>query len=469
MVHYMPGDRGGSEDDPGAAPEPAPSTVGRVAAAELTPRQIVEHLDMHVVGQAAAKRAVAIAIRSRLRRQAVGGALGHDISPKNILMIGPTGVGKTEIARRIARLTDSPFVKVEASKYTEVGYVGRDVESMIRDLAAVAVQQVRKEQEDDVRLCATQRAEDRLIDLIVPPGGTGIDASAVERRREAIRSQLRAALLDERRVDLDVTEPSKMPGLSMFGQGSEAMDLSSMLSGLMPTQRKRKNLSVKEAREFLEAEEASKLVDDDRIGKLAIERAESSGIVFIDEIDKVAGREGGHGPDISREGVQRDLLPIIEGTTVQTKWGPLRTDHVLFIAAGAFHVSKPSDLIPELQGRLPIRVELTALGQPELVRILTEPSSSLTAQARALLATEGVDLEFTPDGVEAIAEYAARVNAQAEDIGARRLATLLESVLDDISFEGEACAGTRVVIDAALVRGKLEPIVVDQDITRYVL
>ena len=471
MVHYMPGATGGdapAEGAPAPAAAPAVPVAGRVGGGQSTPRQTVEALDRHVVGQAAAKRAVAVAVRNRLRRLAVGGALGADIVPKNILMIGPTGVGKTEIARRLAKLTGSPFVKVEASKYTEVGYVGRDVESMVRDLAAEAVLLVRAERDADVRDQATRRAEDRLIDLLVPPGGTSIDAEAVQRRREAVRTQLRAGHLEDRRVDVDVLE--KPPGIPIFGPGQESVDLSSFLpSGFMQQQRKRRNVTVSEARRLLLEEEAGKLVDDEEISRLAVERAQTQGIIFIDEMDKIAGREGRTGPDVSREGVQRDLLPIVEGTTVQTKWGQVRTEHVLFIAAGAFHVSKPSDLIPELQGRFPVRVQLSSLTREDFVRILSEPDSSLVKQQQALLATEGVTLRFTQDGIEAIASTAARVNETNEDIGARRLHAILETVLDDVSFAGSELEGREVVVDAALVDAKLAPILKDQDYTRYVL
>jgi ATP-dependent HslUV protease ATP-binding subunit HslU len=410
-------------------------------------------------------------MRNRLRRQAVEGPLAADITPRNILMIGPTGVGKTEIARRLARLTGSPFIKVEASKYTEVGYVGRDVESMVRDLVGEAIQMVREEQEAAVRERAEARMEDRIIDLLVPGGGTSVDADQVKRRREAVRVQLRSGHLDERRVEIDVTEPPQ--GLNIFsGPGMENVELNlgAMMPGLLGGARtKRRSVSVKEAREILLAEESKKLVEDDAVKREALDRVQSSGMIFLDEIDKVAGREGAGGPDVSREGVQRDLLPIVEGTTVQTKWGPVRTDHVLFIAAGAFHVSKPSDLIPELQGRFPVRVELSSLGKDDFVRILTEPASSLTRQASALLAAEGVTLTFAQDGIEAIAEYAMRVNEMTEDIGARRLHTILETVLEDASFDASERAGAVVVVDAALVRSRLEGIVKDQDYTRYVL
>ncbi len=462
MVHYMPGD---AANEP-AAPA-APALTSRVAPDQMTPRQTVEALDRHVVGQRDAKRAVAIAIRNRLRRLAVGGDMGPDIIPKNILMIGPTGVGKTEIARRLARLTGSPFVKVEASKFTEVGYVGRDVESMVRDLATEAVALVRASMESEIHESAERRTEDRLIDLIVPPGGTSVDADAVQRRREAVRTQLRAGHLDERRVDIEVDD--KPPGINIFGPGNEAIDLSSLLPGLPRGPRKRRNVPVSEARRILLEEEAGKLVDDDAVNRRALELAQSQGIIFVDEMDKIASREGRSGPDVSREGVQRDLLPIVEGTTVQTRWGPLRTEHVLFIAAGAFHVSKPSDLIPELQGRFPVRVHLSSLGEDDFVRILSEPDSSLVKQQQALMLTEGVRLRFTDDGIRAIASIAAQVNDQQEDIGARRLHAILETVLDETSFAGPELEGQEIVVDARLVQEKLSPILKDQDHARYVL
>jgi ATP-dependent HslUV protease ATP-binding subunit HslU len=434
----------------------------------------VAALDRHVVGQAEAKHAVAVALRNRLRRQALPRDLAADVTPKNILLIGPTGVGKTEIARRLARLSGSPFVKVEASKYTEVGYVGRDVESMVRDLVAMSVQMVREEQERLVRDRVERRVEDRLVDLIVPvPLGQAPEADpGLVRRRDAVRTQLRSGHLDTHQVEIEVTESALPQGVSIFsGQGADTLDaqLQGMLSQLVPGKRRRRRVTVEEARGLLAAEESKKLVDDETVNRLAVERAEATGIVFLDELDKIAGRERGAGPDVSREGVQRDLLPIVEGTSVQTKWGPVRTDHVLFIAAGAFHVSKPSDLIPELQGRFPVRVQLHGLSQQDLVRILTEPDSSLTRQAVALLATEGVTLRFTPDGIETMALYAARVNQSAEDIGARRLHTVLETVLEDVSYRADELACTEVVVDAALVHDRLARIAKDQDWSRYVL
>ena len=447
----------------------------------LTPREIVAELDRWVVGQAAAKRAVAIALRSRIRRRRLPPALAADITPKNILMIGPTGVGKTEIARRLAQLAGSPFIKVEASKFTEVGYVGRDVDAIVRDLVAAAVDMVRREKQAEVRQKAEARAEERLLDLLLPPSrpaGVEPPEGAEPARdplvgtREKLRAQLRAGQLDTRAVEVDVPERTA-PSFQILGggQGGEEMDVAirDMLPGLFGGRTKKRKLSVPEAREVLRQDEESRLVDQDQVAREAVERAESSGIVFLDEMDKIAGRESVHGPDVSREGVQRDLLPIVEGTTVSTKYGPVRTDHVLFIAAGAFHVSKPTDLIPELQGRFPIRVELQPLGEEDLVRILTEPRSALTAQYRAMLGTEGVALSFTDDAVAEMARFAARVNDTTENIGARRLATILETVLDEVSFEAGGTSPFSVTVDAAYVRRRLEPLVRSQDLSRYIL
>ncbi len=448
---------------------------------DMTPREIVAELDKYIVGQAAAKRAVAVALRNRVRRQKLPAEIAEDILPKNILMIGPTGVGKTEIARRLARLAGCPFVKVEASKYTEVGYVGRDVESMVRDLVETSIDMVREEKLDEVADRAEQAAEERVLDLLLPPppppvpGTPDSEAAsqreANQRSREKFRAQLREGKLDERMVDIEVRERA-MPSFEIISnQGMEEMDVNikDMLSGMFGQQKKKRKMSVADAFEYLIQEEESKLLDMDQVTRIAVERAEQMGIIFIDEIDKVAGRESGHGPDVSREGVQRDILPIIEGTTVNTRYGMIRTDHILFIAAGAFHVTKPSDLIPELQGRLPIRVELQSLKEEDFIRILTEPKNALTKQYVALLETEGIKLNITDDAVEALAKFATSVNEQTENIGARRLHTILEKVLDDISFEAPDLKKKTVKVDAAYVNKQLADIVKNQDLSRYIL
>jgi ATP-dependent HslUV protease ATP-binding subunit HslU len=469
---------GGNGAAPGEAGELLP------ALEDMTPREIVLELDKYIVGQGAAKRAVAVALRNRVRRQKLPPEIAEDVLPKNILMIGPTGVGKTEIARRLARLAGCPFIKVEASKYTEVGYVGRDVESMVRDLVETSIDMIREEKLDEVADRAEQAAEERVLDLLLPPlppaapGTPESEALAQreqnQRTREKLRAQLREGKLDQRMVDLEVRE-RMMPAFEIIsnqGGGFEEMDASKfgdMISGIFGQQKKKRKMSVADAFEYLIQEEENKLLDMDQVTRMAVERAEQMGIIFIDEIDKVAGRETGHGPDVSREGVQRDILPIIEGTTVNTRYGMIRTDHILFIAAGAFHVSKPSDLIPELQGRLPIRVELQSLKEEDFIRILTEPKNALIKQYSALLETEGLKLSFTDDAVAALARFATSVNEQTENIGARRLHTILEKVLDEISFEAPDLKKKTVKIDAAYVNKQLVDIVKNQDLSRYIL
>jgi ATP-dependent HslUV protease ATP-binding subunit HslU len=458
----------------------------QLALDDLTPREIVSELDKYVVGQKDAKRAVAIALRNRMRRQKLTPDLAEEIIPKNIIMIGPTGVGKTEIARRLAKLTNSPFLKVEASKFTEVGYVGRDVESMIRDLVEIAIDMIREEKLEDVADKAELNAEERLLDLLLPPptprpadtssGGVVLEGStemgdSQSRTREKLRQQLREGKLDERIVELEVRERNFPSFEIISNQGVEEMDVNikDMLPNIFGQRSKKRKMKVNEAFEYLIQEEEQRLIDMDQVTRTAIDRVENSGIVFLDEIDKIAGRESGHGPDVSREGVQRDILPIVEGTTVNTRYGMVRTDHILFVAAGAFHVSKPSDLIPELQGRFPIRVELQSLTMDDFIRILTEPKSSLVKQYTALLETEGVKLEFTHEALEEVARFAFRVNEGTENIGARRLHTIMERVLDEISFEAPEKKGEQFTVDATYVGKMLADIVKDQDLSRYIL
>jgi len=456
---------------------------------DLTPRKIVEKLDQYIIGQHEAKRAVAIALRNRWRRQNVSQELGEEISPKNIIMIGPTGVGKTEIARRLAKLDNSPFIKVEASKFTEVGYVGRDVESMVRDLAELAISMVKSEEQSRVRAKAAELAEDRLLDILLPSkpvekkatdmitfgNGATVEAEYVPEQdttREKLRRLLHEGRLEGRFVELEVSEVRSGPMIEIFSSaGMEDMGLNvkDMLGNLFPQKKKKRRVKVPEALEILSEEEAQRLVDMDKVTKTAIERVEQTGIVFLDEIDKIVGGDGTHGPDVSREGVQRDLLPIVEGSTVNTRYGMVRTDHILFIAAGAFTATKPSDLIPELQGRFPIRVELNSLGKEEFIRILTEPHNALVKQYTEMMATEGVRITFTEDAIAAIAETATLVNDRMENIGARRLYTIMESLLDEISFEAPEMRGREVVIDADYVADQLDEIVEDEDLSRYIL
>jgi ATP-dependent HslUV protease ATP-binding subunit HslU len=447
---------------------------------ELTPREIVRELDKYVIGQAGAKRAVAIALRNRIRRQKLPAEMAEEVMPKNIIMIGPTGVGKTEIARRLAKLANSPFLKVEASKFTEVGYVGRDVESMIRDLVEISIDMVRNEKLEEVADKAESNAEERILDLLLPPPpspGASNDEnarSAIEqwnRTREKLRAQLHDGKLDERMIEIEVKERNFPAFEIISNQGVEEMDINvkDILPGFFGQRSKKRKMKVGEGLDYLIQEEEQKLVDMDQVTRLAVERVENSGIIFLDEIDKIAGRESGHGPDVSREGVQRDILPIVEGTTVNTRYGFVRTDHILFIAAGAFHVAKPADLIPELQGRFPIRVELDSLTIGDFVRILTEPQNALIKQYVALLETEGIKLSFQDDAVQEVARFAATVNENTENIGARRLHTIMEKLLDDISFEGPDLKKKTVRIDAAYVQKMLADIVKDQDLSRYIL
>ncbi len=452
MVIYLPGDA--NRDEP--------------LLDELAPRQIVAELDKYVIGQADAKRSIAIALRNRIRRQKLDQEMADEVMPKNILMMGPTGVGKTELARRLAKLSNSPFLKVEASKFTEVGYVGRDVESMIRDLVETAIDMVRNQKLDEVADRAEDQAEERLLDALLPPPPEASESA--DRSREKLREKLRAGRLDDKVIEIEVKD--RAPSFEVFtNTGNEEMDISlrEFLPQLLGGRTTRRKMRVSEAFEYLIQEEENKLVDMEQVTRTAIERVERNGILFLDEVDKIAGREGGLGPDVSREGVQRDILPIVEGTTVNTRYGFVRTDHILFIAAGAFHVAKPSDLIPELQGRFPIRVELKSLSEEDFVRILTEPRNALIKQYAALLETEGIQLEFGDDSIAEMARFATQVNESSENIGARRLHTILEKVLEEISFEGPDLKKKKVRIDAAYVRKQLAEIVQDQDLSRYIL
>jgi ATP-dependent HslUV protease ATP-binding subunit HslU len=449
--------------------------AGTSPAPVMTPREIVSELDRYIVGQKDAKRAVAIALRNRWRRQLVPDDLRDEIAPKNIIMIGPTGFGKTEISRRLAKLAQAPFIKVEASKFTEVGYVGRDVESIIRDLTDLAVNMVKEEEKQKVEIRAREVAEERVLDLLLPAGeavdAEAVDAARLQGTRDKLKKMLRDGKMDDRFVEIEMSQ-SMMPMIEVLTpQGMEGMEfnLKDMFSNMMPKKTKKKTVKIPEALEILTQEEAGKLVDMDKVTGEATRRVEQSGIVFLDEIDKIAGRESVHGPDVSRQGVQRDLLPIVEGCTVNTKYGMVRTDHILFVASGAFHTAKPSDLIPEFQGRFPIRVELSSLGKDDFVRILTEPKNALIKQYEALLETEGVHLKFADDAVQEIAGIAADVNERMENIGARRLHTILERLLDDVSFAAPEMRGQEVAIDAAYVRERLAPILKSEDLSRYIL
>ena len=456
MVIFLPGDSGSSS----------------TALDELTPREIVEELDKHVVGQSEAKRAVAVALRNRIRRQRLDPEMAEEVMPKNILMMGPTGVGKTEVARRLARLSNSPFVKVEATKFTEVGYVGRDVDSMIRDLVEMAIDMIREQKIDLVAERAEKNAEERLLQILMPPqkSESQDEPDSTAATREKLRKKLRDGKLDDRMVEIDIQNRNN-PIEVVTNQGVEEMDINirELVPGLFGGQTRRRKMTVLDALDTLTQEEEQKLIDMEQITRMAVERTEQAGIVFLDEMDKIAGREGGRGPEVSREGVQRDLLPIVEGTTVNTRYGMIRTDHILFIAAGAFHVAKPSDMIPEMQGRFPIRVELKPLTKDDFIRILTEPKNALTKQYIALLETEGLKLEFTEGSIEEIARTAMIVNEQTEDIGARRLHTIMEKLLDKISFEAPDMRESSATIDVAYVNEQLASIVKDQDLSRYIL
>ena len=458
-------------------PESMDLRLGKLKETELTPQEIVEELDKYIIGQNAAKKAVAIALRNRYRRRKLPPELADEIAPKNILMIGPTGVGKTEISRRLARLTSSPFLKIEASKFTEVGYVGRDVESMIRDLVRMSVDMVKSEKIHEVRDKAERNMEERILDMLLPPLRRKAEPTdpneqaRFQETREKLRKQLKEGALDDRMIEIDVKEKMASPLEIFSNSGMEeiGIHIQEIIPGLMGGKAKKRKVKLNEAREYLLEDEQQRLIDMDQVSRLAVERVEHSGIIFLDEVDKVAGREAGRGPEVSREGVQRDLLPIIEGTTVNTRYGLVKTDHILFIGAGAFHVTKPADLIPELQGRFPIRVELTSLDKSDFIKILTEPENALIKQYRALLETEGIQVEYTEDAVDEIAEIAEKVNEDAENIGARRLHTVMEKVMEEISFKAPNIRKKKIPIDRKYVHKQLEDILEDQDLSRFIL
>lgn len=458
-------------------PQSLEKQVIQTKDSELTPQQIVAELDKYIIGQNAAKKAVAIALRNRYRRRKLPPELADEVAPKNILMIGPTGIGKTEISRRLAKLTYSPFLKIEASKFTEVGYVGRDVESMIRDLVRISVDMIKSEKIEEIKEKAEKNVEERILDILLPPLKSKVgsfeppESSGFKETREKLRKQLRAGLLDERMIEIEIEERMSSPFEIFSSSGVEeiGMHIQEIIPGLLGGKAKKRKVKIKEGREYLLEDEQKRLIDMDQVSRLAAERVEHSGIIFLDEVDKIAGRETGHGPEVSREGVQRDLLPIIEGTTVNTRYGLVRTDHILFIGAGAFHVAKPSDLIPELQGRFPIRVELTPLDKKDFIKILTEPENALIKQYEALLETEGIHVSFSDDAIDEIAEIAEKVNEDAENIGARRLHTVMEKVMEEISFEAPNIKNKKISIDRKYVQKQLKDIIEDQDLRRFIL